>query len=127
MTEENPLQAIYRIHDFWAMEDFDAPEYNTKPHQPQSPGANGHCYTSIGSIDESLIGGTVKDAVDFLAEHDGVFRKEHSNVRAINVHFIRDGGGEVGKLPTIIEVPFEHYVAQGRPEVVSLTLAPHSG
>tara|TARA_Y100000310_G_scaffold260603_1_gene269612 strand:+ start:13996 stop:14418 length:423 start_codon:yes stop_codon:yes gene_type:complete len=123
MTQDNPLQATYSIHDFYAVEFFDDPKFNKKPHVTSRPDMNGHSADSIGSIDDSLQGATVKDAVDFLADHNGHYRKEHSKITAIDVEYIQDGVSIIGYLPVTMIIPFKSYILLGRPEKVNLTLS----
>jgi len=118
------LHAFYNIHDFWAGEDFDDPKYNTKPHGPDSHEFNGHNHASIGEIDPSLEGKTVREAVEFIAERDGRFRKEHSLVRGIEVSYIQDGCSQIGEMPITLKLSFERYMAMGRPYRLKITATP---
>lgn len=118
MADEHYVEATYELVDFWAIEDFDDPKYNTNPHRRDAPESNGHNLKSIIEIDPSL--GSVKDALDLLAKHNGLLKKEHSSVRAIEVTYQRIDATERvvglsrGDIPLEIKLQFEDYVALGQ-------------
>lgn len=123
-TNVRELHAFYDIHDFWAGEDFDDPKYNTEPHRPDFLTFNGHNYVSIGKIDPSLEGKTVRDAVEFIAEKGGRFRKEHSLVRGIDVKYIQDGCTSIEGMPITLKLSFQRYMEMGRPARLKITATP---
>jgi len=128
IAEAETLNAgIYRLHDYWAMEDFDDPKYNKDPHRTDCPESNGHRFSSSQKIDPSLEGKTVKDVVDFIAERGGRFRKEHSLVRGISVEYICESrSADVEGMPLTIRINFDKYIEQGKRETISLIAVPYS-
>jgi len=113
----------YELVEFYAVETFDHTKYNTNPHNPDNPLINGHNRRSVGSIDDSLQGASPKQALDFLSQHKGKFRKEHSLVHAVHaVYHQKKSDTAVIRVPVSTEISFPEYVRLGKPEVLTLRL-----
>jgi hypothetical protein len=123
MDETNKTKIIYRLVDFYAVEHFDDPANNPNPHTDIAD-FNGHCLNSIDEIDSSLAGGTAKDALDFLANQGGQLVKTHSKIHAVHGTYHAKNGHALGfvELPFSLDLPFNGYVAQGRPEEITILL-----
>jgi len=115
------------MHDLLAIEKFDNPKYNQNPHNPDYPDVNGHNHITLHKIHPSLDGRTVRDAVEFLADHEEGHRKEHSKVRGFNVEYVPEEDTLVDNFSRTLKISFEEYITWGRPEKLdlSLSLSPH--
>lgn len=116
----------YQLVEFYATEWFSDTVHNTKPHRVDAPRLNGHCVRSAGCIDDTLNGASAKQALDFLAAHNGTFNKPYSTVKAARAIYHAQDNSNVTplgfSLPFSVELPFEQYVKLGRPETFSVTL-----
>ena len=117
---------IYKLVDFHAFEYFDSEGHNTNPHACYPSRTNGHNLQSSWEIDESLRDASPKQCLDFLAEHDGEYKKDHSVVSAIYGTYHAQVNSHHTKLgfhmPLSIDVTFKRYVELGNPEEFELSL-----
>ena len=126
MADVTSFRFTYILTDFFAVEEFNNPEDNL--YTPELGfGSKGHgiMLRNIEDIDSSLNGCSAKDALDFLAQHNGKYIKPTSKVCAVYGRYMRIlsscGDCIPIKDPSEIDLPFEKYVSLGKLEKLPST------
>ncbi|MEK6825683.1 MAG: hypothetical protein AABY00_02770 [Nanoarchaeota archaeon] len=112
----------YVLTTFHAIEEFDDPKYNDYSVKNSDPKLQR--ILSPRDMDPSLRNASPKQVLDFIVDHGGTLRKEHSTISCVRA-FYRASHQDCKFVSARFarEMLLEEYVALGKPESFTLHLA----